>query len=513
MRKLFFLLLFCHTVQHGFAQSGGFNRLYSFSDEHGAHFTDLATNIGGDTLFVCGSAFTDESLPYVSLMVAAIDTFGNLLGQVYHHLPESHMLPFPIVRLKTGGYAVAGTLLHAGFLTKINDSLKIVSNDIYYINNNVGVSSRHLIELSNGGFLMGGHYSKPNYSLYQFVKGIAPSGQEVWSKEYGTPGEYNYMTSFIQLDDSTFVIGGSKSPIYWGQYEWARSHIFAIDNKKGLVKWEWLGPLNEEASIHGLHQTSDKGWIYLTQTYELNPIPDPVETWVAHIKVVRRDSAFNLLWERVLSPVRSYWNKEGDLEATPDGNWVATGWWRLDSTQANGNSVFKACIYKLSDQGDSLWCTCLNPEEAINGPVEPGGIMVLPSGSTVWACRYDQYVPGPGHTYGWLVKVDNDGCVDTLCALPSGVFSPPPQVGERQVNVYPNPATEKVFFDFTVPEKCRGCSIRVSDLSGKVVWSGALGAAQRQVVWAPGDAPAGLYFYSVTLHGQNVASGKILVLR
>jgi hypothetical protein len=343
---------------------------------------------------------------------------------------------------------------------------------------------------------MGGNYNK-NYASYLFIKRISPTSQEVWTKEYGTPTDYEFMTSFIKLDDSTFVAGVGKSPIYIGQDDWTRSRIFAIAPKLGLVKWDWLGPLNEEASVHGLHQTPDKGWIYLTQTYEPNPIPDPVETWVAHIKVVRRDSAFNLLWERTLSPTASYWNSVGDLEATPDGNWVATGWWLSET--------YKTCFYKISDQGDSLWCTCLTPPDNTEGVVEPGGVVVLPSGSAVCVARYDKYVPSPAKTYGWLIKVDNDGCVDTLCEL-SAVFSP---LAQSSVKVYPNPAVSyvKILFDSYFP---RQTTWTVFDAFGRSVRNGNIGLEVNSLEIDLAGLPNGLYFWEVRAPNGQSWSGKFV---
>jgi len=314
------------------------------------------------------------------------------------------------------------------------------------------------------------------------------------------------MRSFIKTDDNTFVIGGGKYAHYNAPANWTKSRIYAIDSL-GNIKWNWYGPDDQEGAVYGLHKTADGGWIYLTPTNEPNPVPDPVETYVSHIKIVRRDSVFNLLWERTLSPVSSYWNSAGDLEATPDGNWVATGWWKLDSIQSNGNSVFKACLYKISDQGDSLWCTCLNPEEAINGLVDPGGVVVLPSGSTVWACRYDKYIPSPAKTYGWLIKVDNDGCVDTLCEL-SSILNPPP-VALSKAFVYPNPATTEINIASDLPFE--NYSVwSVFDAFGRTMRSGNTDTQARSIKVDLAGLAAGVYFWEVKGQNGQVWSGKFV---
>ncbi|MCC7506496.1 MAG: T9SS type A sorting domain-containing protein [Saprospiraceae bacterium] len=312
------------------------------------------------------------------------------------------------------------------------------------------------------------------------------------------------MNSFIKIDDNTFVVGGFKSPIYQtGQFAWSRSRIFAVDST-GSIKWDWLGPLNEEGLVCGLHRTADGGWIYLSTTNEPNPDPDPSETHLGHVKVVRRDSAFNLLWERVLSAHKSYYNQPNDLVATPDGNWVASGFWFADT-------LHQPCFYKLSDQGDSLWCKCFLPPDGSMGNSSLGGMTVLPSGSVVLALRYDRYGPGPSQTLGWLVKIDNSGCMDTLCQL-SRLFSPPPPA-PVDVRVWPNPASQEVFFDCASCQQNRAGAIVVYTPAGQLIWQGTLAGANPPAVWPASQTAPGLYFYQVIFEGQPLASGKISILR
>lgn len=501
MKQVFFLIAFVVCAETASCQGGGFNRLYSFSDNYASIFYNLALN--SDTFMVYGGAYIDASLPYEGIVLASLDTFGSLLDQSFYYLPDDDMLAepgFDIIKLQDGGYAAVGTLFYdrTAYLTKFSHAGEVVSNKFYSLKNTYTMWPRHLIELNDGGFLMGGFAQRYDYTHDNFVKHIGPAGNQIWSETYGTGSDSDAMRSFIKTDDNTFVIGGGKYAHYNASTNWTKSRIYAIDSL-GNIKWDWYGPVDQEGAVYGLHKTADGGWIYLTPTNEPNPIPDPVETYVSHIKVVRRDSAFNLLWERTLSPVSSYWNSAGDLEATPDGNWVATGWWLSDT--------YKTCFYKISDQGDSLWCTCLTPPDNTEGVVEPGGIIVLPSGSTICTARYDKYVPGPAKTYGWLIKVDNDGCVDTLCEL-SAVLSPPPALSQK-VLAYPNPATSKIVIASDLPFK-RQTGWYFFDVFGRVLRSGIVDFETKNIEIDLGGLAEGLYFWQVTTPDGLKANGRFL---
>lgn len=274
--------------------------------------------------------------------------------------------------------------------------------------------------------------------------------------------------------------------------------------KLGLLKWEWFSPINEEVGVLGLHQTKDNGWIYVSATHQ---IISPEET-ANHIKVVRRDSSFNLVWERIISPLGPSINRIGGLAPTPDGNWVASGTWAYKTGPGQDDITFYNCLCKLNDQGDTLWGVRLKAPLGYEGVSYPGGFTVLPSGSVVWDLRYDRYEPLPAQSFGWLIKVDNDGCVDTLCQMSSLI--PEPFNGaleDEHLRVYPNPASNEVIFEgqnWVCPTL-----LKVFDLSGNLVWQSML---RNKLTWQTENVPSGLYLYTLSSEGHETLTGKVLVV-
>ena len=486
---------------------GGFSTLYLYKGERSTTFSDVISS--GDTLVAYGISYTGDSSSYTGVVLALFDTLGNSIGE-YTQLPPQNELMLQwydndLIKLNNG-YACTGILYgtRRAFLSIFDKNGNLTFSNGYGINGILSIFSQRLIEMDDHGFLLGGFAQKLDYSSDNFIKRISSTGNLIWSKAYGEAGKDDLMQSLIKIDNNNFVIGGNRhapqgTPLL---SFWSNNWIFAIDSM-GLLKWEWFGPTNKEIAVVGLQQTTNRDWIYASYTYK---VVSPGE-WESQCKVVRRDSNFNLIWERILSPIGSYANRLGDFAPTPDGNWIASGTWAYKTGPSQDDIAFYNCLYKLNDQGDTLWGVQLKAPPGYDGVSSPGGFTVLPSGSVVWALRYDRYEPQPALSFGWLIKVDNDGCVDTLCQT-SWLMPEPPVPKEMRLRVYPNPASTEVTFE--IPQLSGPALLKVFDLSGKLVWSGE---SRSSVIWQTKGYPVGLYYYSLSCEGKESWSGKVSIIR
>ena len=487
---------------------GGFSNLYLYKGERATNFSDVVYS--GDTLVAYGISYTSDTSPYTGIDLVLFDTLGNHIGD-YTQPPLSNELMLQwfdndLIKLQSGGYACTGILFttQRAYLVQFNSDGSLFASYIYEVENIYTIFPQRLLEMSSGGFLLGGFVQQQeDYAGDIFLKRIDAAGNEVWSRTYGGPIHNELIQSALPIDQNLVAIGGSKSSSFSTPIgsSWTKSWIFAVD-KLGLIKWEWESPLNQEGGVVGLHQTEDKGWIYMTSTHQiLNP-----ETTANHIKVVRRDSSFNLVWERILSPLGPPTNRKSGFGPTPDGNWVAVGTWAYKTGPGEYDREFYNCVYKLNNQGDTLWGVRLKAPLGYEGIAYPGGITVLPSGSVVWALRYDRYEPLPGLSHGWLIKVDNEGCVDTLCALSD--VNTLPEINKEAFQVFPNPAQQAVNFvlDTSFPSPVQ---IKVWDISGNLVWTQEF---LSKTIWNVADVPTGFYFYTLSGGFENLRSGKITVM-
>jgi hypothetical protein len=503
----FFMLLICSAWSVcGQNSGGGFHFAYNLSSQSnwGTRFSNVI--FAKDTLWVLGNIYTSESVPYEAITLAKFDTFGSYLDQAYYFLSNDDILIAEgndLILLQNGNFASVGTTFagHQASLTTYNDDGQPTVNKLFGINGALTLFGRRLLEVKSGGYLLGGVYQKSDYTTKGFIKRIHPSGNQIWSLTYGQAGQDDMVQSLISIDNNTYLVGGMHAsppntpiPQLWGQ-----SWIFAIDSM-GLIKWEWTGPVNDEVGVLGLQKTGDNGWVYLTSTTEIIS-QDEVGTYM---KVVRRDSALNLVWERTISDLGPTINRFGDLVSTPDGNWVASGTWVYRTGPGQDDVIFYNSLYKLNDQGDTLWSVRLKAPPGFEGTAYPGGMTVLPSGSVVWALRFDRFSPGPPQSFGWLIKVDNDGCVDTLCQLSSLA----PEPSSVSLLVYPNPAQASVTFEW--PDQSSPAQLSIFDVTGRLVWTQVF---WQSAIWNTGDAPSGMYYFSISGEMLPGNTGKILLTK
>jgi hypothetical protein len=504
---LFVFITFCHVDAPG-QSGGGFSTPYAYKDIRSTTFSDVTAS--GDTLIAYGISYTSDSSPYTGVVLALFDTLGQYIGN-YTHQPLFTELMLQsydndLIQLKNGNFVCTGILFSTqrAFLSTFDRYGNFLNSKPYGINGIFTIFPQRLLEMPDGSVLMGGFYQKSDYTLKGFIKRIHPSGTQMWSRTYGQNGQNTLQStilSLIQVDSNTFVLGSNQySPQGTPLSDFsAKSWIFAIDSM-GLIKWEWMSVDKAEVGVMGLQKTEDNGYIYLTGTLEI--ISE--EESGTYFKVVRRDSALNLVWERTISDLGPTINRFGDLVPTPDGNWVASGTWVYRTGPGQDDVIFYNSLYKLNDQGDTLWSVRLKAPPGFEGTAYPGGMTVLPSGSVVWALRFDRFSPGPPQSFGWLIKVDNDGCVDTLCQLSSLA----PEPSSVSLLVYPNPAQTSVTFEW--PDQSSPAQLSVFDVTGRLIWTQEF---QQRAVWEAADAPGGIYFYTVSIERTLLNTGKISIIK
>ncbi|MBX2889611.1 MAG: T9SS type A sorting domain-containing protein [Saprospiraceae bacterium] len=464
-----------------------------------------------DTLILYGVGVDTPSLQQ-GITFVKLDTFGNILDFKFltDSLGDKYILElrYQIIRTSDGGYAMVGNLHERnwGFLLKTNwqgDMLFFKEYPDPLVKN---IHQRNILEI-NEGFLIGGFKQKSDFTNDIFILKTDKSGNKLWEKSYGQPGIQDFQGSLVKISDNEFIIGGShqspqNTPI---SQKWARAWLFAIDSL-GEVLWEFEESENYvDAGVAGLNPAPDGGWIYCSGKTEIFSAND----WGSRCQIVRRDSNFNLLWTRILSETSYSTNSMVDMKPMPDGTWAAVGRWSTPIVPGQSNYL-GGSVHRLNDSGDTLWSKLFTAF-----PVSPngsenylGGLVVLPSGSIVAAGYTRRFAPPTTQYYGWVIKVNLDGCIDTLCVTSSASV---PVKEEVEVVVYPNPASDEVTFDLQSFKGEENVQILVSNTSGQVVWSYIGTADNRNMVnWATTDLKSGIFFFRVAV-GDFVGTGRIVL--
>lgn len=498
MKYLFFISLFLISI-HSEAQPG-FSTTYEMASP-GSDFHNIIWD--GENIVVVGAAKVD-SLNQWGVLFAKFDTLGNLLLHKIHVDTvegDTYVFAdnFPIIQTSDGGYLMTGAYYFNkwGFILKLDSDGELEFSIPYP---DPGVKTyyfREVIEVLDG-YIIAGTKQIQNFHSQSFVMKVNFSGELLWEKKYGNVSvDNNAIGSFSKIDDNTFLIGAVKSSFAVGppfDYDdnWGKGWIFAIDSV-GVIKWEWESELNEEVIIIGLRKTNDGGYLYSTGEFIIHNM---FQAGTLR-KIIKRDSNFALEWELEMSPNAESLNATREIQPTPDGNWVALGYWATpDSTIMYEEKWYGGCHYKFSPQGDSIWSRCDTVTEIDNfiySSDNLGGVAVLPSGSMISAGLVNSYDISTGavRSLGWLIKIDQNGCVDTLCnlstAIPELSFSK-----ALEVLVYPNPVTDYLLVQKKI---LNTLNYQVTDISGRILMRGVLTEKTQQLDFR--GTNSGIYFIKV----------------
>jgi hypothetical protein len=331
----------------------------------------------------------------------------------------------------------------------------------------------------------------------------------LWEKFYAHPhNDEAGLISVYPQDDNTFVIGAAFGDDSFPDHadRWAKTWIFAVDSL-GNMLWDWESEQQEqESGAWGLQQLENGDWMYATKVY----------TTISNLDlyyrpaIVRRDSNFNLLWKYELAYSQSPVNSAVALQPSPDGHWLGAGYWTVPNSlvlyepETHENAFFGGCLFKLTENGDSIWTQCDTPYVAGGRVSLPrlSNMVVLPSGSTIAVGRSSINTDTTWRSVGWVIKRDKHGCMEDLCVL-TGVEELEESVPDP-ISVYPNPASSLVTFDWTGDQ----AQLIIMDAMGKRIQEINLTTSYQ---WQTSTLPDGIYFYRLQQVGATVQVGRIII--
>lgn len=506
MRFLFFICL-CGTLH---AQPG-FNRIYDNFDSTiigRGSFSNIF--VDQDTIIAIGRGRPPGNVGPQGIVLAKLDTFGNLVGQnfIADSLGDFLSMDFlwgNMIKTTKEYYAFPAVALNRGgyLLIQIDMNLQVKSIFEFQSPDDYTAFDEAIVELYDGGFLISGMIERPNLKKDGFIRRVDKSGNVLWFKYYG---DYNKDESFLlmtKISDNRFLIGGGTRPNS-NDSEAARAGLWVIDSN-GIVLNTWLGPEEPDLmSILGILPASGGGFIAHGRTYWGEG------QWGSKVQVslMKFDSTLNLEWFKHIGPSSSNYNGIFDMIQTPDGHYIVAGQRTHygDLAQPSGGD-WGGWLYKFSEQGDSIWARADNAPAPYTpaGEFAYGGVGILSSGSVV--AGGVGYIGGK--FVGWVVKVTADGCLDTIFCNTVPVVEPPLEK-EDWLKVWPNPADGEIQLKMP-PNVFSRAVVILFNLQGQVVLRQTLAENQVAATLHTATLPNGAYFIEVRNGRGTVARKKIVV--
>lgn len=493
----------------------GMNITYDAGKSSRIHAVEYSNN---HKLFISG-LITESDTSLQTIYVASLDTLGNILDWASIRDPEASAIlatsPETSILLTDDDVAIVSfnflgrKSIGVGYINPITGStIK------EYYQDSALVAIPQDIEQVQDGYLICGVIQFTDFNADVFVLKLMPNGNVHWMKTFGHPVFWENARNVIMLNENEFVISGTR-------YQWDQEPIFyhgwvyAIDSL-GNKKWEWEASEEEipHRGIMSMQYDSVKNeWVYVSFLEKPVFIKELGFNVDMQIPVfVRRDSLMQLITYQEYGPysLRHYM---GSLESSNDGSWLASGNFSCVTEDSPQNcDVGYGRVIKISNDVDTiLWSVkdtaFYHPEHGSNCYLS--GVTESPTGSVYavgWANHYDENEAF--RSFGWLLKITKDGCVDTLCTTTSLLDQL--EKREKKIHVYPNPATDYLIFE--IDESLDVVYVEIYDLSGRRIQYQRLRSGSEVMLLDDGRFSAGMYVWRVVdARGRQVGAGKVFV--
>jgi hypothetical protein len=314
-----------------------------------------------------------------------------------------------------------------------------------------------------------------------------------WAKKYASP-PMNESARSVAYKSGKILIGAYKTNFNTTNKNFnTQLYILQIDTLNGSVTKSFLYPSVPTNQLlmgpaDDMVVEEDGSVIVATRVGKEEPI-NPVSSFIRWSTAILKVNAnlTQVVWEQTMfsgnSNDATQFHKI--VKALDGSGYIAAG----SATYEPG--TFGGALAKVSPDGDSLWLrhykyVTTKPSFHYIYDLEPtpdGGYVMV--GEARPYNGYDTLYPPPIQQ-GWILKVDEWGCLAPGCQLDVGVEEPPAPVAT--LKVYPNPASGEFYVH--LPEAGPGGRFRLYDALGREALSfAATGGEATYIVSLEGVAP------------------------
>jgi hypothetical protein len=341
-------------------------------------------------------------------------------------------------------------------------------------------------------------------------------GELLWRKNFGAFDYWDAPVSASAID-SIFIIGGLRANFNKVRKNYIYQHrIYAIDTL-GNVQWNYLSPveelLSEQMAIHAEPDGSVIAAGFKGEEFSVNAVSGAINWSPAYI--YKLNPQHQLEWEVEFHepyPTMGYSDLNKVLAPADGSGYVIGG---HISILEEGEADVVGWLAKVSPNGEKLWNRkirylevpdVLETHEIFDLKEMPGGGYVM-GGQT----RYSYEPSGPSQR-GWLLRVDEEGCLVPGCHLVS--TEEEAAAPALSLHLYPNPAEEYLYVllrDAGIARR-QDAALQLLDLQGRILQSHPAGRNDEVTSILPvRGMPAGAYVLRYVADGQVLAAERVVV--
>ena len=462
MKKLFIAIIILCIFSKNNAQNT-LNQRYTLG-----YLNTIFTGIyATDSIIYIKGVYTDTTFAEGTFL-AKFKKNGDLVAKTEYYkgykIESSSWFPELLLNA-SGNFVITGyqviqtepdTFYRSGFMIEMSEQ-GVLLNETFFESPYVPLGEDFISPLSiiiakNGDYIMAGNISGKQKKS-GFVARFDPNFEQKWILPIGDTILYEIMRSVTELDNGNIVIGGGINYGYIGQQLPIRHYTVTVDSAGQQVLDQWQSPMVWVPEGGGVL------WDLLPQTDGSIIAAGSVtkETYVNadnnfvkdHPAVIKINANKTIGWKNKMG--LGYYRFGGNnfltqLLQADDGNIIAAGA-GVGTYSTPDTTVFLSAglIEKLSPQGDSIWLRYLYhpPINGRDSDHQITGIAEAPDNSGYWICgQAIVALPGVPYQQGWLLFVDNYGCMVPGCQL-VGTQEKGADIGAN-ILVYPNPVSSSL---------------------------------------------------------------------
>jgi hypothetical protein len=344
------------------------------------------------------------------------------------------------------------------------------------------------------------------------ILNIERDGSIRWHKIIGQGHNFHGKQRLIALEDG-FVVAYIQTNTNLTPINYDVFCNIKKNNYNGNLLWEWQNDTSTQLlGANDLIQTKDKGWVIGTAIgKEFLRTGGTSSILAEDCYVFKLDSARNWLWG---TPLRAYsysqYAKIMKVIEQPDSSLVVFGI-TIDSFSLNGSTIaqYNCMVAKLSPNGDSLWSHRYYYIQQAWAEHEIFDVEQTHDGGYLIAGQAKITGQGP-YQQGWLLKLDQHGCLVPGCHLPDTTNSVLPLYAQPQaeLKIYPNPAVDYLNVLYRNKQIGEELTFRILDVQGRVLQSHtARDISDKTYIFPVWELLGGWYVLEVRQDGVLVGSG------
>jgi hypothetical protein len=407
------------------------------------------------------------------------------------------------------------------WVVKINDQGDILWEKTYGC---IGIDDpKDMILTPDGGFVMidrigigGGDVTNFYGSGDCWMAKCDSLGNIEWEKTLGNDGLDNCVSLIINSAGHIMMIGAAQW--HGGLVEcypdgsWGDVWIVELDMQGNILAQYCYGGSHYDLG-YMIIELYD-GYAFVAVTYsndgDVSGLHGPPD-FRGDIWVVRLDAQMEIIWQKCIGGYDSEHPKY--ITQTEDGGFMVIGITHSNDGDVSGNPSWPGTYgaiwaVKLDAQGNIEWQKVYGGwgSERLENPhtiLKKSDYNYVIAASTNFSPSHDVQCSSFSVNYNaWIFEIALPDTVNSIAVIKpgNGLF----------IQAVPNPASQWVAFNYTLPANAYQGEIKIVDAKGAVIDSFTVTGAQGQQVWDTRSIKPGVYFYTLSV-GEFAKTGKLLI--